>query len=160
MRRSRRRVLGIVAVVLSVVVFWAPSFVAARYSNDVVHSDVPGHPIRGWHFLMDAVRSSRKAAAGTEGHARGIAARHWWLSRVRVDSLQLVYVEQPIVTIPVPIGGLRRAVAERTLRTNARFVWFVRGRIGVRPEQIVGLINFQTGRVVWDILRTRPAGAR
>lgn len=160
MRRSRRRVLGIVAVVLSVVVVWAPSFVAARYSNDVVTSDVAGHPIRGWHFLVDAVRSSRKAAAGTEGHARGIAARHWWLSRVRIDSLELVYMDDPIVTIPVPVGGLRRPVSDRIVHTNARFIWFVRGRIGARPEQVVGLINFQTGRVVWDILRTRPAGAR
>ncbi|HRC08064.1 MAG TPA: hypothetical protein PLV41_07605 [Miltoncostaeales bacterium] len=160
MRRSRRRVLGIVAVVLSVVAFWAPSFVAARYTNDVVRSDVAGHPIRGWQFMADAVRSSRKAAAGTEGNARGIAARHWWLSRVQVDSLELVYVEQPFMTIPVPTGGLRRPVDERTVHTNARFIWFVRGHIGARPRQIVGLINFQTGRVVWDILRTRPAGAR
>ncbi len=160
MRVSRRRVLGIVAVALAVVLFWVPSFVAARYTNDVVQTNFTGHPLRGWVFLSDAVRTSRKAAAGTEGHARGIAARHWWLSKVRVRRLELVYVDQRTVTIPVPIGGLKRPVGARTVPTHARFMWFVRGQVGARPEQIVGLINFRTGRVVWDILRTQPAGGR
>lgn len=159
MRGSRRRALVIGALVLAVAAFWAPSFIAARYTDDAVPIEVVGHPIRGWQFLVDAVQSSRSATAGTEGHARGIAERHWWTTRVHVERLQLVYTDGRTVTIPVARGGLRRSLARRTVRVRTSFVWFVHGSIGRRPRQVVGLINMRTGRVIWDILRPRISPA-
>lgn len=159
MRGSRRGLLGAGVVVLALVALWAPSFIATRYTNAAVRVDGLGNPVRGWHFLVDAVAASRTAAAGTEGLARGIAERHWSASRIRIRELELVYADRRQVTIPSTPGGLARPIAFRRVGVRARFLWLVHGTIGRRPDQIVGVINMETARVLWDI-RRRQSGVQ
>lgn len=159
MRVSRRRVLGIVAVGLAVVAMWVPSLVATRFTSDVQHIDFISRPDRGWRFLYDAIHVSRHAVLGTEGAALGRAQRFWWPpSRVRIDRVELVYLTRP-VTVPLTPGGRQASVRDRTVRPRSRFTWFVHGRIGNRPQQVVGLMDLRSGRVFWDIRRTTPLGA-
>ncbi len=153
MRISRRRALVLGAVPLAVALLWAPSVVATRYSNDIVHTDFMAQPLRGWQFLADAVVASRGAEAGTEAHARGIAERRWWTSPIDVTRLELVYVKDRRITIPLTAGGVQRPLASRRVSPHARFSWLVYGHAGRRPEQVVGVINMNSGSVVWDLRR-------
>ncbi len=159
MRAPRRRVLGIVAVGIAVVAMWVPSLVATRFTSDVQHIDFLTRPDRGWRFLYDAIRTTRHAVLGTEGAARGRAERFWWPpSRVHIERVELVYLVRP-VTVPTVSGGRQASVHDRTVRPRSRFTWFVYGRIGNRPRQVVGLMDLHSGRVFWDIRRTTPLGA-
>lgn len=153
MRISRRRALVLGAVPLAVALLWAPSVVATRYSNDIVHTDFMGHPLQGWQFLGDALVASRGAEAGTEAHARGIAERRWWSSPIDVTRLELVYVNNRRITIPFAADGVRRSLAARRVRARPKFAWLVHGHAGDRPEQVVGVITMHSGSVVWDLRR-------
>jgi hypothetical protein len=37
--------------------------------------------------------------------------------------------------------------------------WVVRGNVNGGPDQIIGLLDYRTGRVVWDIRPLATAGA-
>lgn len=153
MRISRRRAFGVIAMGLSLFVLWVPSMVATRFTNPAQPIDFLSHPDRGWRFLYDAIHTSRQATLGSEGQARSRAQRFWW-PRVRVSRVELVYLERP-VTVPLAPGGLQVSAAARTVRPRSRFTWFVHGRVGARPTQVIGLMDLASGRVIWDIRRAR-----
>lgn len=147
MRISRRRAVGVIAAVGALALLWTPSLVARTYTTSAQPIDFMSRPDKGWRFLYDTVRLSRHARLGSEGPALETARRIWR----RVDHVELVYLERP-VTIPVPPGGLAPP-RSRPVRPRTRLSWFVHGRIGNRPRQIVGLIDYRSGRVVWDLRR-------
>jgi hypothetical protein len=146
-RISRRRAVGVIAAVGALALLWTPSLVARTYTTSAQPIDFMARPDKGWRFLYDTVRLSRHARLGSEGPALE-TARHIWR---RVDHVELVYLERP-VTIPVPPGGLAPP-RSRPVRPRTRLSWFVHGRIGNRPRQIVGLVDYRSGRVVWDLRR-------
>jgi hypothetical protein len=146
-RITRRRAVGVIAAVGALAVLWTPSIVARSYTTPAQPIDFMARPDKGWRFLYDTVRLSRHAKLGSGAPALETARRIWR----RAEDVELVYLERP-VTIPVPPGGLA-ARRPRPVRPRSRLSWFVYGRIGNRPRQVVGLLDFHSGRVVWDLRR-------
>lgn len=147
MRISRRRAVGVIAAVGALALLWTPSLIARSYTSSAQPIDFISRPDKGWRFLYDTVRLSRHAKLGSEGPAFETARRIWR----RADSVELVYLDRP-VTIPVPPGGLA-PLRPRPVRPRTRLTWFVHGRIGNRPRQIIGLVDYRSGRVFWDLRR-------
>jgi hypothetical protein len=58
----------------------------------------------------------------------------------------------------VPPGGTAPAPADRVATPRSELSWIVRGRVQGGPEQVIGLLDYASGRVVWDIRPVRPAG--
>jgi len=151
-RVTRRRAVGVIATVGAVALLWAPSLVARWYTTPAQPIDFMTRPDKGWRFLYDAVRLSRDPKLGSEGPALDTAKRIWR----GAEGVELVYLERP-VTIPVPAGGLAPSARARFVRPRSRFTWFVTGRVGGRPRQIIGLLDYRTGRVLWDLRRVERA---
>jgi hypothetical protein len=151
-RIPRRRAVGVIAAVGALALLWTPSIVARSYTNSAQPIDFISRPDKGWRFLYDTVRLSRHAKLGSNGPAFDTARRIW----PRAETVELVYLDRP-VSIPVPPGGLAQQ-RPRPVRPRTRLSWFVYGRIGNRPRQVVGLLDFRSGRVVWDLRRvgTKP----
>lgn len=147
----RRRWLVVVGVLALLAVVWAPSFVATRYTTTAQPIDFLTRPDKGWRFLYDAARISRKAKLGTEGAALA-AANHRWRP---VDRVELVYLEHPVI-VPVAPGAVTVPERARTVRPRSRLTWFVYGRLGKRPRQVVGLLDAVSGKAIWDIRRATP----
>jgi hypothetical protein len=154
-RVTRRRAIGVTAGVVALVALWTPSFVARTYTTSAQPIDFLTRPDKGWRFLYDSVRLSREAPLGSEAAARGAARRIW----PRSEAVELVYLDGP-VTVPVTPGGLLPRPRARVVRPRSPLTWFVHGRIGNRPRQVVGLIDYRSGRVIWDLRRVPTAGAR
>lgn len=152
--RQRPRWWIVVAIVIGLIAaVWGPSLVASRYTHDAQRIDWTSRPDRGWRFLYDAVRESRRMALGTEGAALA-AANHTWRP---VDRVELVYLEGP-VTIPIPDDGITVTSKRRTVTPRSPFTWFVYGHLGSPVRQVVGLVDARSGRVIWDLRRVRSQG--
>ena len=154
MRVTRRRAVGVIAAVSAIAVLWAPSLVARSFTTPAQPIDFMVRPDKGWRFLYDAVRLSRDPRLGSEGPALETAKRIWR----RVDAVELVYLVRPVI-VPVPAGGLAPSARERLVRPRSRLTWFVSGRIGGRPRQVIGLLDFRSGRVIWDLRLVEGAAA-
>ena len=156
MRVTRRRAVGITAVgIVALAIVWAPSLIARSYTTGAQPIDFLRRPDRGWRFLYDSVRLSRGAKLGSEGPALETAKRIWR----RADAVELVYLTGP-VTVPVPTGAVAPPPRARTVRPRSRLTWFVSGRIrSSGPRQVIGLIDFRSGRVIWDLRRVEPRRA-
>jgi hypothetical protein len=146
-RITRRRAVGVIAAVGALALLWTPSIVARSYTSSAQPIDFVSRPDKGWRFLYDTLRLSRHAKLGSEAPALETARRIWR----RAEDVELVYLDRP-VTIPAPPGGLVPS-RPRPVRPRTRLSWFVYGRIGNRPRQVVGLLDFRSGRVVWDLRR-------
>ncbi len=154
MRFTRRRAIGVTVGVAAIAALWAPSFVARTYTTSAQPIDFLSRPDKGWRFLYDTVRLSRHARLGSDGPALQRARQLW----PRTEAVKLVYLVRP-VTVPVAAGGLTPPPGTRLVRPRSRLTWFVTGRIGQRPRQVVGLLDFRSGRVIWDlrsVLRRTP----
>jgi hypothetical protein len=147
-RITRRRAIGVTVGVAVLAALWTPSFIARTYTSSAQPIGFLSRPDKGWRFLYDTVRLSRHAKLGSDGPALQRAREVW----PRAETVELVYLVRP-VTVPVAAGGLAPPRAARTVRPRSRLTWFVRGRIGGRPRQIVGLLDFRSGRVIWDLRR-------
>ena len=147
MRVTRRRAVGVAVGVGVLVVLWTPSLVARSYTHPAQPIDFLSRPDKGWRFLYDTVRLSRSTKLGSKGPALATAKRIWR----RAESVELVYLERPL-TLPAPVG----LVASRRpamVRPRSPLTWFVNGRIGTAPPQVVGLIDYESGRVIYDLRR-------
>lgn len=148
MRITRRRAIGVTVGVAALAALWAPSLVARTYTTSAQPIDFLSRPDKGWRFLYDTVRLARHAELGSDGPALQRARQVW----PRAEAVELVYLVGA-VTVPVAAGGLSPPASARTLRPRSRLTWFVQGRIGDRPRQVVGLLDFRSGRVIWDLRR-------
>jgi hypothetical protein len=145
---TRRRAVGVTVGVAAIAALWVPSFVARTYTSPAQPIDFLSRPDKGWRFLYDTVRLSRHATLGTDGAAMRRARQVW----PRAESVELVYLVRP-VTVPVAKGGVTPSVGARTVRPRTRLTWFVKGRIGNRPAQVVGLLDYRSGKTIWDLRR-------
>ena len=150
MRVTRRGAIGITVAVAAIAALWAPSLVARTYTSPAQPIDFLSRPDKGWRFLYDTVRLSRQATLGSEGPALQRARQVW----PRAESVELVYLVRPVI-VPMSTGGVAASERARTVRPRSRLTWFVHGRIGGRARQVVGLLDFRSGRVVWDLRRVR-----
>lgn len=152
MRFTRRRAVGVIAAVAAILLLWTPALVARSYTTSAQPIDFLQRPDKGWRFLYDVVRLSRDAKLGSEGPALETAKRIWR----RADAVELVYLVRP-VTVPAPDTGPAVPPGARTVRPRSRLTWFVHGRIGNGVRQVIGLMDFRSGRVIWDLRRVSGA---
>lgn len=160
MRRRPRVVVASALVAGAAVVVLAPSVVASRYASGPGGADgVLGRPDRGWQFIADAVRESRGAQLGS-GQSAIERARDLWAGYPAVaESVDLVWNDGAF-TVPVPQDGHAPAPGNAVAAPDGRLAWVVTGHWGDRegPHQMIGLLDYDTGRVLWDI--RRPVGTR
>lgn len=129
---------------------WVPVLVANHYADGPGGADVGYARVdRGWKFVYHAIRLSRDARLGSAGPALD-RARDVWAGTPVAESVELVYADGPFV-VPVPEGGTRPAAGSRTAEPLSRLGWVVRGRVRNGPLQMIGLLDYPTGRVAWNV---------
>jgi hypothetical protein len=151
MRVTRRGVVVATIVAVLAVAMWVPSLIAERYADGPGGAEV-GHARldRGWEFVYHAVRLSRGARLGTEDAALTRAREVWAGPPAVAGSVELVYMDGPF-TVAVPDRGTAPAPERATAVPLSRFGWVVRGRVRGGPEQVIGVLDYPTGRVAWNI---------
>jgi len=153
--RSRRGWLALAAVPAAAAVLWAPSFVAEIYDGDgrggTTRESYLTRPLEGWRFLVDAARLSRGAKLGTAKSALAVARDEVWTGPPVVPtSVRLVYGGEPF-RVAVPPGGTAPARGKAVARPASELSWLVEGRVRNGPVQPIGLIDYRSKRVVWNI---------
>jgi hypothetical protein len=151
MRDSRGRVALAVALVLVIAVAVVPTMVAERYADGPGGAEV-GHARldRGWGFVYHAVRLSRGARLGSDDFAL-VRARSAWAGPPAVaESVELVYMDGPF-DVPIPVGGAEPPPERRRAEPLSRLGWVVHGRVRGGPRQMIGLLDYASGRVAWNI---------
>jgi len=129
---------------------WVPVLVADHYANGPGGADVGYTRVdRGWKFVYHAVRLSRDARLGSADAALD-RARDVWAGSPVAESVELVYADGAF-TVPVPERGTRPAAGRRRAEPLSRLGWVVRGRVRNGPPQMIGLLDYPTGRVAWNI---------
>jgi hypothetical protein len=151
--RRSRRLITVIAVVLGTVAVFAPSVVAHRYADGPGGTDgVLGRPDKGWEFLIDAVTQSRDARLGSSTSAGERAREVWAGGSVRAESVRLTWMDGPF-TVPVPGGGTPPAAGNAVATPRSSLGWTVIGRVRGGDRQMIGLLDYRSGRVVWNMRR-------
>jgi len=156
-RLGRTWLLG--AVLLGALcLIWAPALIAIPYTRGPggVH-DVWTRPDQGWEFIIDAVTESRNAKLGTSQAALQRAQELWAGPPASAVSVTLTWTGGPF-RVPVPQGGTRPARNNLRAVPTSAFEWIVDGQVNQGPTQMIGMIDYTHGRLVWDI-RNRVSGA-
>lgn len=129
---------------------WVPVLVADHYADGPGGADVGYARVdRGWKFIYHAIRLSRDARLGNAEAALD-RARDVWAGSPVAEGVELVYADGPFA-VPVPEGGTRPAAGSRIAEPLSRLGWVVRGRVRGGPLQMIGLLDYPTGRVAWNI---------
>ena len=139
-----------------VVVAWIPSLIATAYAEEPASAYLE-NPAQGWAFLWEAVTASRNPRLGTSDAAMQQASQVWAGAPAVASDVSLKAIPDGW-DVPVPPGGTTPAAARAEANPADELNWVVSGRVMGGPEQVIGLLDYRTGRVAWDI---RPvAGAR
>lgn len=158
--RTRPRLPGTAAAAMiaagAVVAVWAPSFVATAYAEQPTATEYLANPAAGWAFLWEAVTASRSPRLGTADAAMQQASQVWAGPPAVAADVSLKSIAANW-TVPVPPGGATAAPARSTATPEAELNWVVSGRVAGGPEQVIGLLDYRTGRVEWDIRPVRTA---
>ncbi len=149
--RSTRFVV-VVVVIIAAVAFLLPAFVAFRYTAPSQRSQFITHPWRGWSFAWAALA----VPSGSQLKTSGMALRKaGWIYRGTVvdpREVQLLFVPKgKPYTFTHRIGN---RVATSTITPSYRFVWEVWGAIDSVPARgltLVGILDYQTGRLLYDV---------
>lgn len=153
--RSRRTPLALAALPAAVAVAWAPSFVAEIYDTDgqagTATENYLTRPDKGWVFLADAARLSRGARLGTAEDALDLARNEVWTGpTVKPTKVSLIYGGDAF-RVAVPVGGTSPSPARAVAQPRSELSWLVTGTVRNGPEQPIGLIDYTSKRVVWNI---------
>jgi hypothetical protein len=153
LRRIRGRGFLIVAVVIvAIVVFVLPAFVAYRYTAPQQRDQFLTHPWRGWNFAVAALGVPGDAQLKTSGMA--LRKADWLFKGTVVDprEVQLLFVKkQQPYTFTHSIDG--RTVTS-TVVPDYRFVWQVQGAVDTvsgSTSTIVALLDYHSGKVLYDV---------
>ena len=137
---------AVVAVLVAAALVYGPAELARRSTGQGEPVDFLTQPQEGWRFVADALRQIGSARAGSPAAAGALAARAFSGTTVQPVRVDLLYVPD----LHVPLGGSDEATAK------GRLVWRVSGRVRPGgPVQTVGLIDFATGELTYDV-RTAP----
>jgi hypothetical protein len=142
----------------AVVALWIPSFIATAYA-EVPASDYLANPAKGWDFLWEAVTASRNPRLGTADAALQEATQVWAGQPAVASDVSLKVIPSPW-DIPVPTGGVAPAAGHDVATPSDELQWVVTGSVEGGPDQVIGLLDYRTGRVAWDIRPLAVAGAR
>lgn len=137
----------------AVVALWAPSLVATAYAEEPA-STYLANPVAGWAFLWEAVTASRNPRLGTGDAAMVQASQVWAGPPAVATDVSLKAIAAPW-DVPVPAGGTAPIAARDQARPAHELNWVVTGRVRGGPPQVIGLLDYRSGRVAWDI---RPVG--
>ena len=158
-----RRTLRLAALLpAALAALWAPSFAAEIYDGDgeagTAGSSYLARPDRGWQFLYDAVRLSRGPRYGTEADVVAATRRDVWSGHTaKAERARLVYGSEPF-RVQVPPGGTLPPAARAVARPRSALSWLVEGSVNGGPVQPIGLVDYHSGRIAWDILPLREGG--
>jgi hypothetical protein len=142
--------MGIALIAGAVVVAaWIPSFIATAYAEEPA-SDYVANPAAGWSFLWEAVTASRNPRLGTADAAMQQASQVWAGAPAVAGDVSLRTLP-PEWTVPVPAGAVTPVAARRVATPDDRLNWVVSGPVKGGPPQVIGLLDYRTGRVEWDI---------
>ena len=158
--RAKPRLLHwLLITALLAVVLLAPAAVATSVTSPDEPVGFMSEPWQGWKFTGEVLRTSVSASAASPGDALEAAHRHWpagtgspggddTLLVVEVALLYLPAGEEAVVTTHTGTeGGARRGLTARK-----PLAWQVRGYRGRSTELVtIGLIDFSTGDVLWDV---------
>ena len=149
-RLGRKWLLG-AAVLGAVCLIWAPALIAIPYTRGPggVH-DVWTRPDQGWDFIFDAVTESRNAQLGTSQSALQRAQELWAGPPASAVSVTLTWTAGPFA-VPVPVGGTHPARNNRRAVPTSSLEWIVDGHVDGGPTQMIGMLDYTRGRLVWDI---------
>jgi hypothetical protein len=158
MRGKRARIILVAVVVALAVAVWAPVPIAQRYADGPGGAEIGRARLdRGWEFVYQAVRLSRGSRLGDDEQALTTARQVWAGPPAIARSVELVYLDGPF-EVPVPAGGAQPPPGARVAVPASRLGWVVEGTTfdgrtprGVR--QMIGLLDYRSGRVTWDIRR-------
>ena len=153
----RRRNVGLLTGVLIAVLVLAsllPALVAYRYTTPEQRGQFVTHPWRGWSFVAAALRVPGGSELKTSGEALRKAQ---WLFRdsgATPEEVQLLFVaeDEPYAFSQTVVG--RTVTAE--VVPSYRFIWEVFGRTGSGDEVTVALLDYQTGRLLYDVRADLP----
>ena len=155
MRGKRARILVAVVVVLAAAA-WAPVPIAEHFADgpgagSVVRVDP------GWEFVYQAVRLSRDARLGTDEQALD-TARQVWAARRRSRARSCV-TPTALRGAGGP-GGAPRHRGVAVPGSRWRGSWRTTRRLNTaRVRQMIGLLDYRSGRVAWTSGR-RVSGLR
>jgi hypothetical protein len=139
------------------VVVWGPALIARAYTSGPGAASVSLiRPDRGWEFLANAAWTSRNADLPTAAAARRRAREIWAGPPAIAERVQLVYLDGDF-DAPVPDGATAAADGHGRVSPASRLGWVVSGPVRGGREQMIGLLDYGSGRVVWDI---RPIAER
>lgn len=151
MRMSRGRVLFALVAVVVVAGAWVPAIVAHHYAAGPGGAEVDRARVdQGWRFLIDAVRESRGARLGDGAAALQHAQTIWSRPSGRAETVDLTYMDGPFA-VPVPPGGTAPPTARHVAVPRSPFGWVVWGHVRGGPRQMIGLLDYHSGVVVWDV---------
>jgi hypothetical protein len=157
---GRGRATVALGAVIAIAAAWAPAIVAHHYADGPGGAEVNRARVdQGWEFIADAARESRGALLGDDAAALAHAQRIWARPSGRAESVELVYLDGPF-TVPVPPGGVTPPPARRVAKPPAAFGWVVHGHVRGGPRQMIGLLDYNSGAVVWDIRPRLRSGSR
>ncbi len=156
MRGKRARIILVAVVVVLAAAAWAPVPIAEHFADGPGGAEIGRARVdRGWEFVYQAVRLSRDARLGTDEQALDTARQVWAGPPALARSVNLVYTDGPF-EVPVPAGGQPSAPGRGVAVPASRLAWAVEGTTfdgrtprGVR--QMIGLLDYRSGRVAWDI---------
>ncbi len=161
-RRRNKRLVAIGLVVAVVVVVFLPALVAYRYTSPVQRDEFVTHPWRGWSFVAAALRVPGDSELKTSGEA--LRKADWIFKGTPVDPLE---VQLLFVTADEPYHFTQRVLGrtvDAEVTPSYRFIWDVRGTVPggagrpAEPERVVvALLDYQTGRLLYDVRRDLPA---
>ena len=144
MRRRSWLFWAFLAVAVLGVLVYLPAELAVRSTGPGEPVDFLSHPLEGWRFLAAVARERGGATAGTPAAARAIALHAFDDGRLRPERVSLLWLPDRNI-------HLRTLQGSAVVSTNSRLVWKVTGRRGPRgPDVAIGLIDFASGRVVYD----------
>lgn len=155
--RPRRGALGIALLAGAVVVAaWIPSFIATAYAEEPA-ADYLANPAAGWGFLWEAVTASRNPRLGTADAAMQQASQVWAGAPAVADDVSLRSLP-PEWAVPVPENEVQPITTRRVARPADELNWVVSGTVKGGAAQVIGLLDYRTGRVEWDIRPVAGAG--
>jgi hypothetical protein len=158
-RNRNKRFWIVLIAAVALVAFYLPSLVAFRYTAAPQNTSFLSHPWRSWSFMATALTVPGDSRLKTSGNALRAADSRFKGSAIDPHQARLLFL---------PAGRpytFTHQLGDRTVTTTItppyRFVWQVSGHVdGVNgPDTVVALLDYRTGRVLYDVRRDLPQGA-
>lgn len=110
----------------------------------------PLRPDQGWTFAAHSAWESRSAELGSNRSAQTRARRIWAGPPAVAERVELAYLEDRF-RVPVPTDGTAPSAGKREAVPRSRLGWRVYGSVRGGPPQMIGLLDYPSGDVAWDI---------